>query len=310
MFKKFFITSFAIIVVFSQLVTATPVFAASDSCNHTDTETVEKQASTCTVEGYPEGVFCNDCNHYISGHTELSPLGHIDSNNDNYCDDCGIMFSFREAVKESCANDGYTGDVIVNGRVIIGENIPSTGHKDNNVDFVCDTCHSKITKNPIKITLHYYVTQEEYEANKDIYINKNYTVKVSDVVPGCMYITEKRTEIQNTEFKVPNAPKVADFKFVWASGNTAYKTFIFNEDKELYMSYSDENDKLEGQAGPNAYYIYHPEEKELEFVGTGELWSDFETKSEIPWYKHLMKAKKTVLHNKIKAKLWTIRKPN
>lgn len=277
-------------------------------CFHKHTETVKEIPADCTNTGFTEGVFCDDCDTYISGHQETGALGHIDTNSDGICDDCGTKFTFRNYQKETCTKDGYTGDKKNGNRIIIGEGIPAKGHKDNNKDFICDVCKEKITRSPIKVTLHYYVTEEFYKAHEADFQKKKVTVKDSEVVPGCKYITEVRQEIQGEEFAVPEVPKIRDFVFAWHSGNTIYQTFMFYDDVELFMSYMDKNTKLEGQAGDAAYYIYHPEEKILEFTGSGRLWSDFETKTEIPWYKYLIKSEKVLMDNGLTSKLWVITK--
>lgn len=48
--------------------------------------------STCIEHGYSEGLYCPDCEKYISGHEELELSDyHNDENYDNVCDDCGIQ---------------------------------------------------------------------------------------------------------------------------------------------------------------------------------------------------------------------------
>ena len=39
--------------------------------NHVNTKTVAAVKATCTTKGYTAGVYCNDCQKYISGHTEI-----------------------------------------------------------------------------------------------------------------------------------------------------------------------------------------------------------------------------------------------
>lgn len=301
--KKRLVLLLSAICVFSMSISS---FAAS--CEHKNTEKTEQIDPTCISEGYTEGTFCNDCQKYISGHKLISALGHIDSNKDGICDDCGIKFSIKKAKNATCTQDGYTGDKESNGRILIGESIPKTGHKDNNHDYICDICHEAITKEDIKITLHYYVLNEEYEKNIDQYTGKNFIVKDSNEIPGCKYITEKRIEQQNTEFEVPKAPNLKQYQFAWMNKNTVYTTFIFDNDTELYMGYNKGSERLEGQAGDAAYYIYHPEEHCLEFTGHGTLWDDFNVKAEIPWYKYLMLSEKIYMDEGLTATLWVLQK--
>lgn len=58
-------------------------------CEHTSTRTVGEQAATCTEPGYTEGVFCDICKTWVSGHEKVAAKGHIDENSDGVCDICG-----------------------------------------------------------------------------------------------------------------------------------------------------------------------------------------------------------------------------
>ncbi len=57
-------------------------------CDHLHTKTVSAEEATCTADGYTQGVYCEDCGEWISGH-ELIPLFHTDADNDSFCDKCG-----------------------------------------------------------------------------------------------------------------------------------------------------------------------------------------------------------------------------
>lgn len=45
-------------------------------CEHTNTTNTAAVAATCTESGYAAGVYCNDCESYISGHEVVAALGH------------------------------------------------------------------------------------------------------------------------------------------------------------------------------------------------------------------------------------------
>lgn len=45
-------------------------------CDHEDTTNTAAVAATCTETGYTAGVYCNDCETYISGHEVVAALGH------------------------------------------------------------------------------------------------------------------------------------------------------------------------------------------------------------------------------------------
>ncbi len=56
-------------------------------CEHLNTVNVVAVKETCTTNGYTSGVFCNDCQTYISGH-EIIMKHHTDTNEDKICDIC------------------------------------------------------------------------------------------------------------------------------------------------------------------------------------------------------------------------------
>ncbi len=49
---------------------------SATSCTHSNTENVAEVPATCTAEGYTAGVYCNDCETYISGHEVLPMRDH------------------------------------------------------------------------------------------------------------------------------------------------------------------------------------------------------------------------------------------
>ena len=287
----------------------TTVFASE--CGHANVNIVEKQPAACTEAGYDEGVYCNDCRRYIEGHERLNSLGHIDSDHDNICDDCEEVLEIKEELKATCTEDGYTGDVVGDdGRIVYGKTIPATGHVDTNTDYKCDICSNNITKEDIMIKLHYYVSKEEYNANKTKYQFSNYTVKELCDIDTCVYITELVKTKQGTELHVPDFPISSRFYFQWVDVyHNVYQKFTFDRNTELYMVYSkDANEQMHGQAGDDAYWSYLPEQKYLYFYGTGRIWNHYEKRAELPWYDYLIIADKVKVDGGIQAEIWTIAK--
>ena len=64
---------------------------ADDGSVHTDIESVDETYSNCTEHGYTNGLYCNECEEFISGHEEkeLDKGNHIDDDFDETCDLCG-----------------------------------------------------------------------------------------------------------------------------------------------------------------------------------------------------------------------------
>ena len=50
---------------------------SGNGCSHEDTDASDPVAATCVGVGYTAGVYCNDCDSFISGHTQIPALGHI-----------------------------------------------------------------------------------------------------------------------------------------------------------------------------------------------------------------------------------------
>lgn len=76
-----------------------------DGVEHTDLAFEEEIWSNCTEHGYTEGVYCNTCEEFISGHEELEldKEWHIDDDGDDVCDLCGDDFG----CKHICHSDNW-----------------------------------------------------------------------------------------------------------------------------------------------------------------------------------------------------------
>ncbi|MGN0486666.1 MAG: leucine-rich repeat domain-containing protein, partial [Acutalibacteraceae bacterium] len=57
-------------------------------CKHKNTVTYVETPATCTDDGYTTGVFCNDCQQWLSGH-EVVEKHHTDADGNEICDICG-----------------------------------------------------------------------------------------------------------------------------------------------------------------------------------------------------------------------------
>ncbi len=102
---------------------------AEGECVHADTVTVLMQEPDCNSVGYTEGVYCNDCDSFISGHEEI-PSSHKE-------------VPFRR-VEPTCVEVGYTEGVyctacesFVSGH----EEIPLADHTRENREGTEPTCN-------------------------------------------------------------------------------------------------------------------------------------------------------------------------
>ena len=125
---------------------------------HTETETVNAKAATCTEDGYTGDVVCKACGKVITKGEVIPATGH----------DTEIV----GAKEPTCTEDGYTGDEVCKTcgvTVKKGEVIPATGHDTEIVgaknptctedgytgDEVCKTCGETVKKGEvIKATGH------------------------------------------------------------------------------------------------------------------------------------------------------------
>ena len=59
--------------------------------NHANQYATDEIPATCTDAGYTAGIYCPDCNQYISGHELIEVTGHQDADDDGICDVCGSV---------------------------------------------------------------------------------------------------------------------------------------------------------------------------------------------------------------------------
>lgn len=93
------------------------IYGTADSSHHADTEIIPAVSSTCTETGVTEGVYCNGCEQYVSGHavTEINPANHVNTVKTKaveatvfnvgytegiYCNDCKKYISGHKEIKK------------------------------------------------------------------------------------------------------------------------------------------------------------------------------------------------------------------
>ncbi|MBR2868419.1 MAG: bifunctional metallophosphatase/5'-nucleotidase [Clostridia bacterium] len=82
---------------------------ADDGSEHTDIEFVEETYSNCTEAGHTEGLYCNECEEFISGNEEkeLDKDYHIDENFDETCDLCGKENIWENDCGHICHSENF-----------------------------------------------------------------------------------------------------------------------------------------------------------------------------------------------------------
>ena len=99
-------------------------YYTTEVCAHADTTDVPGQDATCSATGYTAGVYCNDCDNYISGH-EVIPT------NDNHANTTNVA-----ATEPTCTEGGFTAGVYCNdceSYVSGHEAVAANGHSYNAV---------------------------------------------------------------------------------------------------------------------------------------------------------------------------------
>ncbi|MBQ3537083.1 MAG: hypothetical protein IJA39_00755, partial [Clostridia bacterium] len=117
--------------------------AAENLCingsNHVNTKNVAEVKATCTTKGYTAGVYCNDCQKYISGHAEIAinPANHVNTKNvpetpatfENvgytagvYCNDCKKYISGHVEIPKLVPEFTDSKDAKESGNNIVSNN--------------------------------------------------------------------------------------------------------------------------------------------------------------------------------------------
>ena len=76
-------------------------------CLHENTTEHPEKDATCTEDGYTAGVYCEDCEEWISGHEWINYYGHDDWDEDGICDNCsGVLSYIRLTADKTEVNPG------------------------------------------------------------------------------------------------------------------------------------------------------------------------------------------------------------
>ena len=100
--------------------------------NHINTKEIAAVDATCDTIGYTAGVFCVDCDAYISGHVEVPALGHD-------------MKETAAAVAPTCTEAGKTAVLTCAnncGKTEGGEEVAALGHTEETIPAVDATCEA------------------------------------------------------------------------------------------------------------------------------------------------------------------------
>ena len=126
-------------------ITITVTAASAAGCTHQNSTSKDAKAPTCIEDGWTAGVYCNDCNIYISGHQKVTATGHQYkvTGMDGTCG-AGAVITF------TCAGCGdyYTESVEVpeHSFTVYVSNGDATCTQDGTETAVCDYCDAVHTR--------------------------------------------------------------------------------------------------------------------------------------------------------------------
>jgi len=146
-------------------------------CPHENSENKDAVEPNCVNVGYTEGIYCNDCNEWLSGHKQLA-VAHKDNNGDTVCDNCHTVVS----------------DIMidVSKRIVIGEFdtelrfvAPASGEYTfaSTLFDYADPYISLYDSNGNFIDSHYDISNEDYNFNLVCTLEKgkNYRIYVGSM---------------------------------------------------------------------------------------------------------------------------------
>ncbi len=167
--KKYILLSLCYVMLAAALLfPGVTAFASFEACEHENTVTVEASEGNCYEKGYTDGIFCEDCNSFISGHYETNykhnetsfrrveptctQLGYTEG---IYCELCETFLSGHEeiakaehktelhgAVDYTCTENGFTAGEFctVCETYVSGHEIIPAAHKEKDIPRQPETC--------------------------------------------------------------------------------------------------------------------------------------------------------------------------
>jgi len=123
-----------------------------DSNNHKNTKEEAQVDATCTEVGYTAGVYCNDCEKWISGHVEIPQAAH------NYGDPTytGDGKTSYVATRECTCGDTQTATAEITSKVTKAATCTAEGETTYTADFAEEWAEDKVTTEPIDKLAHSY----------------------------------------------------------------------------------------------------------------------------------------------------------
>ena len=184
----------------TRIKTITVTYATVDSgeCAHTNTETIEAVAATCTTAGNTAGVKCADCGAILEGNETIAALGHTN--------DEGVVTA------ATCTTDGYTlFTCTVCGSTKKDNYVDATGH--TYVDGVCSVCG---LEQPTGLDGKYYIAAIRSSGNYMYMSNDLGTASTTRYQQVDSGLTELPTSIEN-------AVDAQVFELIYDAATSTYK---------------------------------------------------------------------------------------
>lgn len=108
-----------------------PIVTITVGCGHENTREVAQQPASCTEPGYTAGIFCQECQTYLSGHEKIEATGHVEMTDEGTAPTC-TQPGLSEGKRCSICHEILTAQEVV----------PALGHRYNSV-VTAPTCTQK-----------------------------------------------------------------------------------------------------------------------------------------------------------------------
>ena len=218
-------------------------------CEHAHTTNVAAVAATCTQTGFSAGVYCNDCETYISGHAVVAALGHswgawVETTAPT-CTDAGV----ETATCSRCA-EKKTQAVPATGHDYTQVVTPPTATEQGYTTYTCSTCGHSYVGNYVEALGQTYTVSFSVPAGvtsiADMACGKSgITLPTTGTLDGYKFEGWTNAPVEDTESK----PTILTGTYKATENTTLYAVYSYVEGGSGATSYQLVSNVNQLQAG-------------------------------------------------------------
>ena len=196
-------------------------------CEHEDTCAVTQRDATCTTDGYTAGVYCNDCDTFISGGETLPATGHSWG---NWTDVIAATCTTAGTQIRECANcdEDQTQTVAATGHSYSAVVTPPTATEQGYTTHTCGNCGDSYVDSyidavgeSVKVS---FSVPTDVTAVADMFCNKEgITLPVAEAPEGYTFLGWTTQAIDETQTK----PQVLTGTYTATANTTLYALYSF-----------------------------------------------------------------------------------